>query len=68
METEIKLLEMMARKGIRTIQELHETSGIARTLISQMLNGKKNVTITTIERLCETLDCDFHDLIVCKRK
>lgn len=68
MEIEIKLLEMMARKGFRTIQELHEVTGISRNSLSLMLKGNTNANLATIEKLCKALDCDLHNLIVYKRK
>ena len=64
MTTKIKLLEMMGKKNIRTIQELHEKTKISRTLISKILKGtQKNIQLETIERLCEALDCTISQLV-----
>ena len=64
-----KLLEMMARKNIRTIQELHNESGVSRTVISDLLNGnRKSLRLDTISRFCEALDCEIGELIVIERQ
>lgn len=60
----VKILEMMGRKKIRTIQELHEITGISRTLISNVINGKRSkLRLDTIAKLCEALDCEIYELI-----
>lgn len=66
-DVEIRLLEMMGRNNIRTIQELHELTGISRTIISDLLNGnKRSIRLDTIERLCKALDCEIGELIQLK--
>jgi putative transcriptional regulator len=66
--TEVKLLEMMGKSNIRTIKELHEKTGISRTIISGLLNGDKNsMQLKTIGKLCAVLDCEIGDLIVLKK-
>lgn len=68
-EVEIRLLEMMGRNNIRTIQELHELSGISRTIISDLLNGnKRSIRLDTIEKLCKALDCEIGELIRINKK
>jgi putative transcriptional regulator len=65
---EIRLLEMMAKKNIRQIKELHEMTGLSRTIISDLLNGnKRSIRLETIERLCKALECDIGDLLVIKK-
>lgn len=65
MKLEVKLLEMMARKNIRTIEELHKLTGINRTTIRLILEGKKNALyFKTIANLCEKLDCKVEELLV----
>lgn len=67
-EVDIRLFEMMGRKNIRTIQELHKTSGISRTIISDLLNGnKRSIRLDTVEKLCKALDCEIGELIQIKR-
>jgi putative transcriptional regulator len=66
--TEVRLLEMMAKKNIRQIKELHELTGLSRTIISALLNGnKRSIRLETIEKLCRALDCNISDLIVIKK-
>lgn len=66
---EIRLLEMMARKNMRQIKELHEASGISRTIISDLLNGnRRSIRLETIEKLCRTLDCEIGELLVLKKE
>jgi putative transcriptional regulator len=67
-QVEIKLLEMMARKNIRQIKELHEMTGISRTIISNLLNGNQNsLRLDTIVKICQTLDCEIGELIEFKK-
>ncbi len=61
---EVRLLEMMAKQNIREIKELHELSGISRTIISDLLNGKKrSIRLDTVEKLCKALNCEVGELI-----
>lgn len=63
-KVDVKILEMMGKKKIRTIQELHEVTGISRTVISDVINGKKSkLRLDTIAKLCVALDCKVHELI-----
>lgn len=66
---EIRLLEQMAKKDIRTIQEVHEKSGLSRKAITNILNNKNiRVKADTIAKLCQALDCEIGDLVVIKKK
>jgi putative transcriptional regulator len=66
-EVEIKLLEVMGKKGIRTIQEVHEKSGLSRKAVSKIINKEtKKISTETIARLCKALECDIKELIVFK--
>ncbi|MER2057197.1 MAG: helix-turn-helix transcriptional regulator [Niallia sp.] len=68
MKLEVKLLEMMARNNIRQIEELHHLTGISRTTIRLILEGKKNALyFETIATLCEKLNCRIDELLVIKR-
>lgn len=65
---DVKLLEMMGKNGFRTIKELHEKTGISRTVISDLLNdNQRAVRLDTIGRLCHALECDIGDLLVIKK-
>ena len=64
---EIKLLEVMGKKEIRTIQEVHEKSGLSRKAISKIINKEtKRISTDTIAKLCKALDCEIGELIVFK--
>lgn len=68
MEIEVKLLEMMARNNIRKIEELHDLTGLSRTTIRLILEGKKkSLYFDTIGLLCEKLNCNLEELIVMKK-
>lgn len=68
MKLEVKLLELMARNNIRTIADLHEKTGISRTTISLILDGRKNALyFETIATLCQTLNCKIDELLVLKK-
>lgn len=65
MEIQVKLLEMMARNNIRTIEELHNMTGLSRTTLGLMINGKKkSFQFRTLSLLCEKLNCRIDELIV----
>lgn len=67
-EVEVKLLEMMGRRNIRTIQQLKDKTGLSRKAISQALNKKNHRMHTdTIAKLCVALDCEVGELIVLKK-
>lgn len=69
MEIEVKLLEMMARNNIRRIEDLHELTGLSRTTIRLILEGKKkSLYFDTIGVLCEKLNCQLEELIVAKKE
>jgi len=62
---EIKLLEQMAKRDIRTIKEIHEKSGLSRKAITNILNNKNvRIKADTIAKLCQALDCEIGDLVV----
>ncbi len=64
---EIRLLEMMARKNMRQIKDLHKASGVSRTIISDLLNGnRRSIRLETVEKLCRALDCEIGELLVLK--
>lgn len=67
-EVEVRLLEMMGRRNIRTIQQLKDKTGLSRKAISQALNKKNHRMHTdTIAKLCVALDCEVGELIVLKK-
>ena len=65
---EIKLLEVMAKREIRTIEEVHKRSGLSRKAVSKIINKEtKRISTDTIAKLCNALDCDVDELIVIKK-
>lgn len=64
---EIKLYEMMGKRGIRTIEELRTKSGLSRKAISTAINNQNHRMHTdTIAKLCKALDCEISELLVLK--
>lgn len=64
---EIKLLEVMGKKEIRTIEEVHQKSGLSRKAISKIINKEtKRISTDTVAKLCKALDCQINELIVLK--
>lgn len=64
---EINILELMGKNKIRTIKDLSKKSGLSRTLLSNLINeNKTKVTMNTIYKLCEALNCGVGDLIKIK--
>ena len=67
-QVEVRLLEVMGKKNVRTIEQLHEKSGLSRKAISQALNKKNHRMHTdTIAKLCAALDCEIGELLVLKK-
>lgn len=63
-----KLRLAIKRSDIRSHAELEQKSGVSRTTISRILNGKKKrVSLNTIVRLSNALECDVTDLIPSKQ-
>lgn len=58
------IVPLMAQSGIRTIQELHEKTGITRKTLSKLVN-KESAMIKheTIIKLCKLFDCEISDLL-----
>lgn len=65
---EIKLLEVMGKREIRTIEEVHQKSGLSRKAISKIINKEtKKISTETIAKLCKALECEISELIVIKK-
>jgi putative transcriptional regulator len=65
---EVKLLEVMAKRNIRTIGEVSEKSGLSRKAVSAALNDQRHrMKSDTIARLCKALDCNIEELLVLKK-
>lgn len=63
-----KLRLAIKKSNLRSHSELEKKSGVSRTTISRILNGKKKrVSLNTIVRLSNALECDVTDLIPSKQ-
>ena len=63
----IKLRELMWERNISAVQIQKETGIIAAT-ISRIINKKhNNLSLETIDRLCDVLDCKIQDLLIYER-
>ncbi|MGX7180943.1 helix-turn-helix domain-containing protein [Enterococcus italicus] len=59
----LKLNELLKKREI-TILQLSEQTGISRSTLNSMVNGvTKGIQFTTLDTLCESLDCSVSDLI-----
>jgi putative transcriptional regulator len=64
---EIHLQDLMDKRYMN-IQRLHKQSGLSRTIISDLLNGKsRSIQLETIYKLCKSLDCEIGELIEFKK-
>lgn len=63
MAIKIKLSEMLKEKGIKS-KELALAIGITEANLSILRSGKaKAVRFTTLDAICEALDCDVEDVL-----
>jgi putative transcriptional regulator len=55
---------LMAKKGIRTMVELEEKSGVSRQVLDRFEKNKsKRLDFETITKLCEFFECEVGDLL-----
>ena len=67
-QIEIRLLEVMGKRNIRTIKAASERTGLSRKAISQVLNNQTHRMHTdTIAKICKGLDCEIGELLVLKK-
>ena len=57
--------ETMKRKGISTYK-LEKEYGMNKNMIHN-LKHNKSITMHTLNSLCQTFDCDIHDIIEYKK-
>jgi putative transcriptional regulator len=56
---------VMAKKGVRTVAEISEATGITKATLSGIDNNTtRRVYFDTLEKICEYLDCDIGELLV----
>lgn len=53
-----KLAEVRKRKGI-SLRDLAEASGLDHSNIGKIENGRYNVGIDILYKICQALDCDL---------
>lgn len=57
----IHLWEIRHKRGI-TLKELEEMTGIGKTTLNNIENGKNSPTLEEMERICRALDVPFMEL------
>ena len=63
MAIEIKLSVMMAERNVR-LKDLSEAVGITLANLSNLKNSKaKSIRLSTLDAICNYLDCDAGDII-----
>lgn len=65
MEKELKnnLRLFMAKKGVRTMVELEEKSGVSRQVLDRLEKNKsKRLDFETVTKLCMFFECEVGDL------
>ncbi|TXK78837.1 helix-turn-helix transcriptional regulator [Mesonia sp. K4-1] len=67
MPIEINLEEVLEKRGMKSV-ELAEKIGITTANLSILKTGKaKAIRFSTLEAICEALDCQPGDIIVYKK-
>ena len=65
---EIRLLEVMGKRKIRTIKDAAKRTGLSRKAISQAINNQTHrMNMDTIIKICVGLDCEIGELLVLKK-
>ena len=65
MEIEILLYKLRTEKGY-SARKLADKSGISKSQINDIENGKKSPTLNTLKKLADALDCRIEDLYTYK--
>ncbi len=65
---EIKLDDLIWQHRV-TADKIAKDTGLSKNTISKMRNSKNaNISISTIDKLCEYFSCDVSDLLVYVKK
>ncbi|HEX9929507.1 MAG TPA: helix-turn-helix transcriptional regulator [Pyrinomonadaceae bacterium] len=65
MMLKIRIREVALEKGIRTSYQLKKRAKLAPTTAVRCFNNQvKHLTIETLSKICEALDCEVSDLLV----
>lgn len=69
MELRNNLRILMAKKGVRTMVELEERSGVSRQVLDRLdKNKSKRLDFDTIVKLCKFFECEVGDLLYLEEK
>ncbi len=64
MAIELRLDELMAERGVKLV-DLAREIGLSNANLSHIKTGKiKAMRFSTLDALCEALDCDVADIVV----
>lgn len=67
-EIQVRLLEVMGKRNIRTIKEVSKKTGLSRKAVSTILkNQTHKMNTDTIAKICEGLECEIGELLVLKK-
>lgn len=56
--------EVMWKARVKSINKLSDMTGICRPALTGIQNNKsKMVHLSTLERICDTLNCDINELV-----
>lgn len=65
MKLELRIQQAAKRRGIDTAYKLQKAAGLTPTNASRLFNHKvKQLSLETLGKLCEVLNCEVGDLIV----
>lgn len=56
-------LEIRRRRGDLTLRDFAKKLGMSKTTIQRIENEQQNITIDTIEMLCDALKCEVNELL-----
>jgi DNA-binding Xre family transcriptional regulator len=69
MKLQIKIREVAKGRGIKTAYQLQRRADLAPSTAARLYkNIVSQITLETLDKLCETLDCDAGDLFVRPKK
>lgn len=64
-EIKINIKEIAKKNGIKTAYQLQKKVNLSPSNASRLFNGNfKQISINTLGKLCDVLDCEPNDLLV----
>jgi len=64
MKTQIHIYKIRTKKNL-SLRQLADLSGIGKTTINDIENGKKSPTLDTLGKIAQALEVDVKDLFDC---